>query len=159
HVDQVRRHRRRPRPLIRLTFHILQASLQDMKGGRGPALLPLLRSQFVGEALGWLYLHPDQEFSSTDLARMFGVSLSTASREADRIIESGLVIERRTGNLRLLRADTHHALAGPLTDLLALTYGPTAVLGEVLSDLTGVDKALIYGSWAARYRGHAGPVP
>jgi DNA-binding transcriptional ArsR family regulator len=137
--------------MVKGIFHFMK--------GKAPSLLPLLRTQFLGEALAWLYLHPDQEYSTADLATRFGVSAPTASREADRITNAGLAHERRRGNLRLLRADTEHALARPLTDLLALTYGPTTVLSTVLSPIATVDRAIIYGSWAARYRGVVGPVP
>jgi predicted nucleotidyltransferase len=52
-----------------------------------------------------------------------------------------------------------NVVAGPLSELLAVTYGPTAVLGELLASVPGVDEAYVYGSWAARYRGHGGDVP
>src|SRR5258705_8513805 len=95
-------------------------------------LLPLLRTPLLGELLGWLYLHPDQAWSVTELARRLEVSQSTVSRESDRLVEADLVSEQRRGNLRLLQANLRGPLARPLTDLLALTYGPTAVLGESL---------------------------
>jgi len=63
------------------------------------------------------------------------------------------------GNLRLLQANTQTPLARPLTELLMLTYGPRAVLGEVLAAIRGVDEACIYGSWAARYSGEPGAIP
>jgi DNA-binding transcriptional ArsR family regulator len=122
-------------------------------------LLPLLRSPFQGELLAWLFLHPDEEYSATDLARRFGVSQPTASREADRLVEAALIAERRTGNLRLLRAKTDTVVARPLSDLLAVTFGPSAILGDLLSRVPGVAEAHIYGSWAARYRGEPGPIP
>jgi hypothetical protein len=50
-------------------------------------------------------------------------------------------------------------LTRPLTDLLAVTYGPLPVLTRSLAGLEGVDRAFIYGSWAARYSGEPGPVP
>lgn len=40
-----------------------------------------------------------------------------------------------------------------------LTYGPAAVLGDVLAGVRGVDEAYVYGSWAARYAGEPGPPP
>lgn len=43
--------------------------------------------------------------------------------------------------------------------MLALTYGPAAVLADLLPSLDGVDEAYIYGSWAARQAGEAGPPP
>lgn len=124
-----------------------------------PALLPLLRTPFQGELLAWLYLHPQDEASLVEIASRFGVSSATASREADRLVEAELITERRYGNLRLLRANTNGRLAGPLTELFALTYGPIAVLGDLLLPLAGVEEAHIYGSWAARYSGERGGVP
>ncbi|WP_433050045.1 MarR family transcriptional regulator [Dactylosporangium sp. CS-033363] len=122
-------------------------------------LLPLLRSPLLGELLAWLYLHPDQSYSVTELARRFGSSQSTVSREADHLAKAGLVREERRGKMRLLQADLDNPLARPLTELLALTYGPAAVLADLLPPVRGVDAAYIYGSWAARYAGEAGPPP
>jgi DNA-binding transcriptional ArsR family regulator len=122
-------------------------------------LLPILRSAFQGELLAWLFLHPDQEFPLTELARRFGVSRPTVTREADHFISAGLVSDRRQGNLRFIRARTDNAVARPLAELLALTYGPVAVLGELLAPVPGVNEVYIYGSWAARYRGQGGDVP
>jgi predicted nucleotidyltransferase len=87
------------------------------------------------------------------------VSQATVSREADRLTGAGLSVERRLGNIRLLRANLDTVVARPLTDLLAVTYGPMAVIGELLARLDHIDRAYIYGSWAARYRGEPGPVP
>ena len=122
-------------------------------------LLPLLRSATQGELLAWLFLHPEQEFSLTDLARRLGVSRPTVMREADRFLAAGLVSDRRQGNLRFVRARTDTLVAGPLAELLAVTYGPVAVLGELLAAVRGIDEAYIFGSWAARYRGQPGDVP
>jgi DNA-binding transcriptional ArsR family regulator len=131
--------------------------MQDAKAR--PQLLPLLRSPFQGELLAWLYLHPDKEYSATEMATRFGVSQSTASREADRLAGVGLIRERRVGNVRLLRANPDTPLARPLTDLLAATFGPVAILGELLAEVSGIGEAFVHGSWAARYQGEPGDVP
>jgi DNA-binding transcriptional ArsR family regulator len=122
-------------------------------------LLPLLRSELQGQLLSWLFLHPEAEFSLVELASRYGVSPSTITREGDRFVDAGLLAERRQGNLRLLRARMDTVVAGPLAELLAVTFGPTAVLGELLAVVPGVEEAYIYGSWAARYRGQPGDVP
>jgi hypothetical protein len=54
---------------------------------------------------------------------------------------------------------TDSPVSRPLTDLLAVTYGPLPVLNDLLADVEGITHAFIYGSWAARYLGEAGPVP
>jgi DNA-binding transcriptional ArsR family regulator len=103
--------------------------------GPPPALLPLLRTPFPGELLAWLYLHPQEEISLTEIASRFGVPSATASREADRLVEAELITERRHGSLRLLRANVEGRLAGPLTELFSLTYGPIAVLADLVLPL------------------------
>jgi len=138
-------------------LQILQDSMQDVQVRS--QLLPLLRSPLLGELLAWIFLHPDQACSVTDLAKRLNASQSTVSREADRLVATGLVTEVRRGNLRLLQANVESPLARPLTDLLALTYGPATVLGDLLAPVPGVDEAYIYGSWAARYAGEPGPPP
>lgn len=80
-------------------------------------------------------------------------------READRFASArpGRRPAAREPAVHPARAD--NVVAGPLAELLAVTYGPTAVLGEILAYVPGVNEAYLYGSWAARYRGHRGDVP
>lgn len=126
---------------------------------RTSGLLPLLRSRQQGDLLALLYLHPNKEYSLTEAADAISASVKTVHHEVNRLEQAGIVRTRRIGNVRLVRAATDTPLARPLTDLLAVTYGPGSVLGELLSDLAGVEEAYIYGSWAARHAGDPGPVP
>jgi len=112
-----------------------------------------------GELLALLYLHPDGEYSLTDAARHIGVTPRAVHAEASRLVAGGLIVDRRVGNTRMLRAADGTLLARPLTDLLAVTYGPLPVLTDALRSIPGVERAFIYGSWAARYVGEIGPVP
>jgi predicted nucleotidyltransferase len=124
-----------------------------------PPLLPLLRSQVQGDLLALLYLHPERSYSLTEAAGRIGVSVKAVQQEATRLVEAGFLADERRGPLRLIRARTDSPVARPLTDLLAVTYGPMPVLTDVLGGVDGIVHAFIYGSWAARYRGEPGPVP
>ena len=124
-----------------------------------PVLSPLLRSDAQGELLALLFLLPGEEFSLSEIARRVGVSLPTVHSEVGRLVAAGLLVERRLGQARLVRANAEHVLARPLTELLELTYGPVAVLPEVLAGLDDVREAYVYGSWAARRLGEQGPAP
>lgn len=124
-----------------------------------PALLPILRSQVAGDLLALLYLHPGAEYSLTEAAEAIHASLNAVHHEANRLAEAGLIADRKRGNLRLICAVTDSLLSRPLTDLLAVTYGPLPVLTELLANVPGVAEAYIYGSWAARYHGEPGPIP
>lgn len=124
-----------------------------------PLLLPLLRSRAQGEVIAWLVLHADSSFSLTEVAAATETSVPTVKREVDRLVEAGLASETRSGNQRLIRATTDHPVYKPLAELMAVTFGPVAILSDLLVDVAGVDEALVYGSWAARYADRPGAVP
>lgn len=124
-----------------------------------PTLLPLLRTATQGEIIAWLFLHPAEQFTITDLARRLGTSAPTVMREADRLANAGLITEQRIGATRHIRADINTPIFQPLADLMAVTYGPVPVLTDLLALIEGIEKAFIYGSWAARYHEHPGRVP
>lgn len=120
--------------------------------------MPVFRSQHQAELLMWLMLHPEQEFSVSDLATRLGVPLSTLHREVVRLDEAGLIASRTLGRNRLLRANTSHPAAGALAQLLEITFGPRVVIGEEFA-IPGAEQVVIFGSWAARYAGEGGPPP
>jgi len=124
-----------------------------------PSLLPLLRSRMQGELLALVLLHPDREYSITELAEASGVTPTAVLREVERLTGGGILEDRRVGRSRLVRARTDTPLYQPLSDLMAVTFGPMPLLAEALSGLAGVSEAYIYGSWAARYNGEPGPPP
>ncbi len=140
-----------------LTLPIRGRYLSVMRSG-GPALMPVFRSQHQAELLMWLMLHPEEEYGVSDLATRLGVPLSTLHREVVRLDEAGLIASRTLGRNRLLRANTDHPAASALTQLLEVTFGPKAVIGEEFA-LSGAEQVVIFGSWAARYAGEAGPPP
>lgn len=126
---------------------------------KAPALLPVLRSDAVGELLARLYLVPDTAWTVTTLAAATGLSLSTTTREITRLVEAGLLTEERVGRTRQVRANSASRLDSVLRDLITLTYGPVPVLEAELAEVGGVRKAYVYGSWAARHEGVRGAEP
>jgi len=124
----------------------------------GPALLPIFRSQHQAELLTWLLLHPEEEFSMSDLAERLRVPLSTLHREVTRLEAAGLIVSRALGRNRMLRANTAHRACHPLTQLLEMSFGPRVVIAEEFA-INGAQQVIIFGSWAARYAGETGQPP
>ncbi len=88
-----------------------------------------------------------------------GVAVPSAHREVDRLVESGMIAERRAGRTRLLRIDLSYRYLEPLTRILAGAYGPVQVVRDELAEVPGVVEAAIFGSYAARYTGQPGTDP
>ncbi|WP_295700095.1 nucleotidyltransferase domain-containing protein [Lapillicoccus sp.] len=47
----------------------------------------------------------------------------------------------------------------PLREILTIATGPVVILAEELARIHGVESAFLYGSFAARLLGDAGPAP
>jgi DNA-binding transcriptional ArsR family regulator len=121
-----------------------------------PGLLPILRSRHLAEMLTLLLLHPDAEYTLSEVAVKLSLPLTTVQREATRLSSSGLIRERRVGRSRLVSANPASRYTRPLTELVSLAFGPQFVIGEEFAALSAAAVA-IYGSWAARYEGITGP--
>lgn len=123
-----------------------------------PGLLPILRSQHLAEILTLLLLHPDAEYTLTEVAAKLDLPLTTVQREATRLADSELIRDRRVGRSRLVSANPASRYTRPLTELVSLAFGPRFIIGEEFHALGAIAVA-IYGSWAARYDGVVGHAP
>lgn len=124
-----------------------------------PVLLPVLRSRHQADLLTLLLLHPGAEYSVSELASRLSIPQSTVSGEVRRLADAGVLVVRAVGRSRLVRANPNSPLVPALTELLTLTFGPHVVIGDEFARLGDVTRVLVFGSWAARYRGERGPVP
>jgi DNA-binding transcriptional ArsR family regulator len=124
-----------------------------------PTLAPFLRSDAQGLLLAELYLHSEVEVSVSSLAKAGGMSIASAMREVDRLVGAGFATERKVGQTRLVRVNSNHPTFAPMQFLVLYGYGPVLVLRELLAGRAGIAEAYIFGSWAERIRGTAGPDP
>ena len=123
------------------------------------SLAPILRSDVQGRILARLFQDADAEYTVTDLAAGAETSFPTAQREVNRALEAEILAERRVGQARLIRANSHHPLFNPLRQVVLATYGPPAVIGREFLGIDGARAVVLFGSWAARYAGQPGRAP
>jgi biotin operon repressor len=126
-----------------------------------PPLLPILRSRTQAGVLTVLLLNPELELSQTELAERLGAALTSVIDEVRRLERAGILASRSVGRTRLIRAG-ESILVGPLTELVVRAFGPVEIVGEEFAELaarTEVVGLAVFGSWAARYLGEAGPDP
>jgi hypothetical protein len=123
-----------------------------------PVLAPTFRSRTQGELLALVLLHPDQEWTVSDLARELGIPLTTAQSEVGRLADGGILATRKVGRARVVRANVHSPAVAALTQLTLVTFGPQVVVAEEFGCLAA-ERVVVFGSWAARFHGEAGPPP
>ena len=123
-----------------------------------PRLLPIFRSDAQARLLACLALSPTP-LSLTELAEAADVAEGNAHREIGRLMDAGIVDDSRVGRTRQLTLSSTSPYAAPLRELLIRAFGPPRVLAESLADITGIEHAFIYGSWARRSEGESGEDP
>ncbi len=124
-----------------------------------PALAPIFRSDTQLRILGATYLDPQRHFTIPDLIEHTGRPQPTVAREVQRLVTAGLLESDLRGGRRAVWAATTSPIFDELRSILLKTIGPQPVLERRLHTVPGIERAVIYGSWARRYHGEAGPFP
>ncbi|MFD4420776.1 winged helix-turn-helix domain-containing protein [Agromyces sp. NPDC058484] len=140
-----------------LTIDIMENNLRYMRTG-APLLAPIFRSEGQAQLLSTVLLTGD-ELSLTDLAERAGVAYPTAHRETARLLDAGILSERHVGRTRLIRANGDSPLVMPLREILMIATGPVVILADELARIDRIESVFLYGSFAARMLGVAGPPP
>ncbi|GAB3448862.1 hypothetical protein GCM10027517_34410 [Phycicoccus ginsengisoli] len=140
-----------------MTIDMMVDNLSYMRT-EAPLLAPIFRSDGQARLLSTVLLTGD-ELSLTDLARRADLAYPTAHREVARLVDAGILSERHVGRTRLIGANGESPLVEPLREILTVVTGPVVMLAEELARIDGIEAAFLYGSFAARLLGDAGPAP
>lgn len=123
-----------------------------------PPVFPIFRSPITAAVLAHAYVG-GAEYSVSELAKVAGTDSGTMTREVSRLERAAVLSSRRVGRTKLVRANERAPFYAALRDLVTITLGPAQVLAAELAGLPGIERAEIFGSWAARMRGEPGPAP
>lgn len=145
------------RPAELFTIGKIDNNIENMRE-QPPLLAPVFRSDAQARLLAALLLD-GSELSISDLAERVGLPYATAHGEVSRLLAAGILRERQIGRSRLISGDPDSPLVAPLREILLVVAGPVALLSEALGSIDGVERAFIFGSFAARARGLVGSAP
>lgn len=112
-------------------------------------LLPVMRSDLIVRLLTRLLVGEVEE-NQRELATALGVSEPPMSAAAKAVCATGVVEVVQRGRAKYLRADPSSPIYQPMRDLITVAAGPAVLIGRALAHVPGVDRAYIFGSWAAR---------
>lgn len=122
------------------------------------ALLPMFRSKHQMQILAEVFCGSGA-LTGAELARSTGIPQQTVAREVARLERAGVVVTERVGTAKAIYPAPDLPYGEVLRQLLAYAGGVIPMLDRTLRDNPAVDEVFIFGSWAARYRGEAGPPP
>lgn len=122
-----------------------------------PDLAPLFRSAQQMRLLAEVF--HGEPAAGAELARRLGIAQSTVARELGRLEEAGLIELRSIGAAKVAFPDEKLPFAPALRQLLAYVGGVVPVLVAEYGERDDIDEVFIFGSWADRVNGVAGPPP
>jgi predicted nucleotidyltransferase len=117
--------------------------IEDIQGS-----LLLGRSKIRQLILTLIMDAPDRRSHLRGIARAVGTSAGTAARELGRLEAAGLVRRTREGNQVYFEARPEQPLFGQIRDVVRQVAGAPIILRRHLSGLAGVERAVIFGSYA-----------
>ncbi len=116
---------------------------------RGPAWSLFGRSEIRRRILGTLLLDPGARLHIREIARRVGASAGNTRRELLRLEEAGVVERTREGRQVYFRVPGGSILYRSMAEIVRETSGAREILRRRLGDLSGVESAVIFGSYAA----------
>lgn len=135
----------------------MESNLHYMRT-EAPLLLPIFRSANQERLLSSVFLTEGPK-TIQDMSLDLEIPYPTVHREVGRLLEAGLLKEERVGNYRLIESNRASPYYKPLRELLEISSGPVPLLKNAFGGMRGVEKVLIFGSWAHRALGFWGAPP
>jgi predicted nucleotidyltransferase len=112
------------------------------------ASLLLGRSRTRQRILALLYDRPERRAHLRAISRAVGVSVGTTARELQRLVEAGLVTRSSEGRQVYFQASAESPLFDAVRTIVRRTVGAPDVLRRHLDGLPGVQRAVVFGSYA-----------
>ncbi|CAA6691198.1 MULTISPECIES: nucleotidyltransferase domain-containing protein [unclassified Lentimonas] len=112
------------------------------------SLIEQLFPRARAELLRLLFVDAERSLHLRDLARLSGLAVGTIQREVANLRDAGLILERRDGNRLYFSANVHHPIYSELRGITLKTTGLTVQFQDALKELTGIEFAFVYGSFA-----------
>ena len=97
----------------------------------------------------WLFGQPERSYHLSELRRLTELGSASLQRELNRLVDAGLLLSERVGNLRRFQANPRSPVFAELVALTRKSLGAAPLLYEALQPIaTRLERAFIYGSVA-----------
>lgn len=113
-------------------------------------LSKLFKSKTRKELFRLYFTNPDHEYYLRELERLLHIPVSMIRKELIQLLEDGIFLSRKRGNLTFYLLNQSYPLFEELKSIISKTIGVQGLLKDTLNKIKGVEVAFIYGSYAKR---------
>lgn len=122
------------------------------------SLAPIFRSDTQLMVLDAVLNAPEPLSTAAVMSRT-GISQPLVHRELSRMVNAGIFLRHHVGRSSVFAPEEANPATPHLRALVTIMLGPEHLLRDALANVTGVERALIFGSFAARSAGEPGRSP
>jgi predicted nucleotidyltransferase len=112
-------------------------------------ILYLTKSKIRQALLTLFFTNPSKRYYLRELERILGYSAGSIRRELLKFTKDDLFHTRKVGSLLYYYLNNKHPLYEEIKSIVFKTVGVEGRLREMLSKITKIDSAFIYGSFAS----------
>ena len=107
---------------------------------------PLTKNR--AELLRLLITNPERSFYMQEIGRILGKKPGVFQRTLNNLVSEGIVESEHKANARYFKANKHYSLYKEMKSIVFKTIGVEASLKAELEQISGIQFAFIYGSYA-----------
>ncbi len=109
----------------------------------------MLRSRLVQRLLDFFFSHEDERFYVNEISRRVGLDKRNLVKKLKELEKSGFFIVETVGNLKFYSLNRKFPLYNEYKKIVQQLFGLERRLKTGLNEIGGIDRAFIYGSYAA----------
>jgi predicted nucleotidyltransferase len=107
-----------------------------------------LKSKIASAVLGYFILHEEAEMYINEMARKFKLDSGNLTRKLAEFEKEGILKSRLSGKQKYFSISKSFSLLKEYKQIIQKTIGFEHILKESLSDLKGIKKVVLFGSYA-----------
>jgi predicted nucleotidyltransferase len=107
-----------------------------------------LKSEITQTVLNYLFLNPHESLYINELARKLALDKRNLVKKIRELEKEGLLISQQKGNLKLYSINIKFPLYKEYRNIILKTLGFEEKLKKILTGVSGIEQAYIYGSYA-----------
>jgi predicted nucleotidyltransferase len=108
-----------------------------------------LRSQPRRRLLAYYFTNPEASHYVRELARLLEVDASNLGRELAQLQKEGLFVAETRGREKYFRLNRNYPLYAEVRGIVLKTVGAEAQLRQAVQEVDGIERAVLFGSFAA----------
>lgn len=110
----------------------------------------LFKSKIRQRILVRFFADESRRFYINEMARLIGTTQGTCRRELNKLVDMGLLMSSKEGNLQFYHVNKKNPLYAEFKTIIQKTIGIEVLLKNALTSAEGIHFAFVFGSYAKK---------